>query len=89
MDDSSPYENKHKNFSHIVHHCPGAKLAESSGVTHSGKQEGESQPFRGWKGKGIHHLRTWKGSRASRLDPPPGRRRGRKRTPEVESKPTL
>jgi len=29
----------------------GAKLAESSGVTHSGEQEGESQPFRGWKGK--------------------------------------
>jgi len=24
------------------YHCPGAKLAGSSGVTHSGKQEGES-----------------------------------------------
>ena len=43
---------------HIVNRCPGAKLAGSSGVTHSGEQEGESQPFRGWKGKGILRLRT-------------------------------
>jgi hypothetical protein len=42
----------------MVNRCPGAKLAGSSGVTHSGEQEGESQPFRGWKGKGIPRLRT-------------------------------
>jgi len=49
-------------FSDIVSRCLGAKLTESSGGTHSGEQEGEGQPFRGWKGKGIPHLRTWKGS---------------------------
>jgi len=45
-----------------VNPCPGAKLDGSSGGTHSGEQEGESQPFRGWKGEGISRLRTWKGS---------------------------
>ena len=43
---------------YIVDRCPGAKLAGSSGVTHSGEQEGESQPFRGWKGEEIPRLRT-------------------------------
>jgi hypothetical protein len=52
------YQYKRKKFSYIVNRCLGAKLAGSSGVTHSGEQEGESQPFRGWKGKGIPHLRT-------------------------------
>ncbi len=49
--DRSPHHSyKLKKSSYIVNHCPGEKLAGSSGVTHSGEQEGESQPFRGWKG---------------------------------------
>ena len=49
-----PPPTKARNLADLpVNRCPGAKLAGSSGVTHSGEQEGESQPFRGWKGKGI------------------------------------
>ena len=49
---------KQKKCFYIVTHGPGAKLAGSSGVTHSGEQEGGNQPFRGWRGKGIPRLRT-------------------------------
>ena len=49
---------KRKRLSYIVNRYLRAKLAASSGATHSGEQEGENQPFRGWKGKGIPHLRT-------------------------------
>ena len=57
----SEYKYKCKKFSHIVNRCHGAKLAGSSGVTHSGEQEGESQPFRGWKGKEFPDCEPEKG----------------------------
>ena len=56
------YECNRKKPSYIVNRCLGAKLAGSSGVTHSGEREGESQPVRGWKGQRIPRLRTLEGS---------------------------
>ena len=69
-----------------VNCCPRAKLAESSGDTHSGEQEGESQPFRGWKGKEFPACEPEKGhGQVGSISRHPAAGAGRRDDPEKKS----